>query len=59
MMVHICTYCIVEFYPLRALNCTLYIIRKYIHTVNTRGVSFLPSYQPFKSHHLVGSHKLQ
>ena len=31
---YIRTYYIIEFYQLRALNCTLYIIRRYIHTVH-------------------------
>ena len=30
-----------------------------IQTVHTSLVSFLPSYQPFESHHLVRRHKLQ
>ena len=30
-----------------------------IQAMHAWGDSFLPSYQPFESHHLVGSHKLQ
>ena len=42
-------------YHLRLLNCTMYTYRQYIH----EEFQFLFSYQPFESHHLVGSHQLQ